>query len=67
MRTLFGREVYIRLSEDGTHFISTVKYGKFFTRTKQLALKCEPAPEGLEDHSLAPVRKRFSYWPVDEG
>lgn len=66
MSTLFGREVYIRLSEDGTHFISTIQYGRFYTKTAEIALHPEPAPEAVDEKSLAPLRKRHSYWPDEE-
>ena len=54
MNRLFGREVYIRLSEDGADFVSTTKYGRFFSRVKKFALDCrhEATPE---DAPQAPV------------
>lgn len=47
MNRLFGQEVYVRLSEDGADFVSTTKYGRFFSRVKKFALDCrdEAAPE----------------------
>jgi hypothetical protein len=66
MNTLFGREVYIRLSEDGTHFVSTTRYGRFYTKTAEFALNCQPAPETVDEKSPVPARKRFSHWASEE-
>ncbi len=59
MKALFRREVSIRLSEDGTAFVSTVKYGGFFSRTTAIPLKIQPLPDSVEDKALVPVRKRI--------
>jgi hypothetical protein len=60
MKTLFRREVYIRLAEDGTAFVSTVKYGGFFSRTIAIPLNRQPLPDSAEDKALVPQRKRSS-------
>jgi len=73
MRTLFEREVYIRLSEDGSHLVSTTRYGRFFTRTAEFdvngEVKCdarvEDARESMDEKSLAPLKKRSSPWLSD--
>ncbi len=41
MSTFFERENYIRLSEDGTHLISTTRYGRFFKRTAEFDVFCD--------------------------
>ena len=38
MNSLFEKQVYVRLSEDGTSFIYTVKYGRFATATREMRL-----------------------------
>ncbi len=63
MKALFRREVTIRLSEDGTAFVSTVKYGRFFSKTTAIPLNRQPLPESVEDKALVPVRKRaYNQW-----
>lgn len=60
MRSLFRREVYIRLSEDGTALVSTVKYGRFFSKTRAIPLSNQPLPEIVDEKALVPVRKKAS-------
>ena len=38
MNTLFKKQIYIRLSKDGTRFFYTVKYGRFAAFTRQTRL-----------------------------
>jgi len=59
VRALFRREVSIRLSEDGTAFLSTVQYGRFFSKTSTIPLKPQSLPEPVEDKALVPARKRI--------
>lgn len=70
MRILFERDVYIRLSEDGTHLISTTRYGRFFRKTAEFDVNCEvnseDARETIDEKSLAPLKKRSSEWMPDE-
>lgn len=73
MRTLFERDVYIRLSEDGTRLISTTTYGRFFSRTAEFDLNGdmndankEDARETVDEKSFAPLKKRSSAGPSDE-
>lgn len=37
MNTLFAGDVYIRLADDNTGFVCTVKYGKFNSRATEFA------------------------------
>jgi len=57
MKALFSREVYIRLSEDGTALLSTVKYGRFYSKTTAIPLTQQPLPETVEDKAQVRVRK----------
>lgn len=66
MRTLFERDVYIRLSEDGTHLISTTRYGRFFRRTAEFDVNGEQAREAVDEKALASLKKRWSDWPSEE-
>jgi hypothetical protein len=66
MGTLFGREVYIRLSENGTSFLSTIEYGRVYRKTTEFPLQSEPMPEVVEQDSLALLRKKVSDWPSGE-
>ena len=38
MNSLFEKQVYVRLSEDGTSFFYTTKYGRFATVTREIRL-----------------------------
>lgn len=38
---VLGRAVYIRLSEDGESFFSTVKYANVYAKTTEFLLRCE--------------------------
>jgi hypothetical protein len=61
MRAFFERDIYIRLSEDGTHFTSTTTLGRFFRRTAEFDVNDAAARETVDEKSLAPLRKRLSY------
>jgi hypothetical protein len=81
MKSLFERNVYIRLAADGTHFISTTAYGRFFTRTAEVdvttgmssdvsagaraGLNAEDERESMDENPLAPLKKRPSHWLSD--
>ncbi len=60
MKSLFRKEVYIRLSEDGTALVSTVKYGRFYSKTSAIPLSNQALPEAVEDKALVPLRKKAS-------
>lgn len=66
MWTLFERDVYIRLSEDGTRLISTTRYGRLFRRTADFDVNGKQARETADEHSFAPLKKRLSSWASDE-
>jgi hypothetical protein len=59
MNGLFAREVYIRLSEDGSHFVCTTAYGRFYTKKAEFALDDPSAAEVVEEKSLVPLRNRL--------
>jgi hypothetical protein len=59
MNGLFSREVYIRLSEDGAHFVCTTEYGRFYTKKAEFALSDAPEPEPAHEKSLVPLRNRL--------
>lgn len=60
MKTLFAKEVSIRLAEDGRKFICTTKYGRFYSKTTEVSLTCQPAPD-TRDETLVPAKKRTIY------
>ena len=39
MKSLFQKQVYIRLSEHGTGLFYTIKYGRFATVTREMRLE----------------------------
>lgn len=66
MNGLFAREVYIRLSEDGAHFVCTTEYGRFYTKKAEFALDGPSEPEAADEKSLVPLRNRlFDRTPED--
>lgn len=78
MRILFERDIYIRLSDDGTHLISTTRYGRFVRRTVKFDMSCAVTGDGSADGTanetretvdekwLAPLKKRSAYWASEE-
>jgi hypothetical protein len=64
MNGIFAREVYIRFSEDGMHFVCTTEYGRFYRKTEEFAFDGpstpESAPELTDDASALLLRKRHS-------
>jgi len=47
----FTKEVFIRL-EGGDAFVSTVKYGCFYSKTKEFDMDWEPSPPALQVSKL---------------
>ena len=66
MNSLFAKQVYIRLSGDGTSFFYTVKYGRFATAKGEIRLSEKAETAGLADlpdgelSRLVPVAARVS-------
>lgn len=60
MNKLFTREVYIRLTDEETGFVCTVKHGKFYAKATEFALHSQPTPEALDETVLVLARKRSS-------
>ena len=66
MNSLFEKQIYVRLSEDGASFFYTVKFGRFATVTREMRLAEKAATPGLAEGSqgaiasLVPVRARFA-------
>jgi len=58
MNGFFGREVYIRLTDNETGLVCTVKYGKFWVKSTAFGLQL--TPEALEEKALVLARKRPS-------
>jgi hypothetical protein len=59
MNTFLEQEVYIRLAEDQTAFVCTVKYGNFSTAT-EFPLKGEPIADVANEKALSFARRRAS-------
>ena len=66
MNSRFEKRVYVHLSEDGTSFIYTVKYGRFTTASREvrLAEKAETSASAEGSHGaipgLVPVAARIA-------
>lgn len=57
MKTIFEQEVYIRLGDDMSSFVCTVKYGGY-TKATEFSLHRQPASEVSDEKSLVLARKR---------
>ena len=66
MNTLFSQEIYIRLTEDNSAFVCTIKRGRFYSKTTEVALNCELVPEPVDEKALVPLKRRSSHWPTEE-
>ncbi len=56
-----AREVFIRL--DGNEaFVGTVKYGRFYSRTKEVTVVCEASPLRLPER--VPLAARYFVPPL---
>ena len=60
MNTLFGGEVYIRLTDDEAGFVCTVKRGQFYVKATEFALDGQPLTSASDEKSLVLARKRSS-------
>ena len=56
MGTLFQKQVCIRLSQDRTGFIYTVRHGRFVTSTDEIRLFDDGQTPALTDHEAIPCR-----------
>jgi hypothetical protein len=58
MKTLFEQEVSIRLTDDASAFVRTVKYGRFFSKSTLFPLKDNRATaSSAEDAPLLVLRR----------
>ena len=55
MNSLFEKQIYVRLSEDGTSFFYSVKFGRFATVTREMRLAEKAATPGLAEGSLGAI------------
>ena len=65
MNAIFGREIYIRLTDDRAGLVCTVKYGRFYTKVNEFALGHQLLPREAEEESMAFLRKRGSHRAVE--
>jgi hypothetical protein len=62
-----AEEVYIRLVDDKSGFVCTVKYGGVYAKATEFALNCPPTPDVLDEKALVLVRKRSQRSASSEG
>jgi len=60
MNTLFTKDVYIRLAEDKSAFVCTTKWGRFFSKMTEFALRCQRTPEPVDQNAPVPLKRRSS-------
>ena len=53
----FDQEVYIRIAEDQTAFVCTIRYGKLYSKVTEFPLKHEPIPDVVDEKALVLARK----------
>lgn len=54
----FQKEVFIRLSNDGTAFACRIRYGKLFSKTTEYVIGERAVPAAAEDTALVLVNRR---------
>jgi len=62
MNTLFAQDIYIRLTEDSSAFVCTIKCGRLFSKTTEFALNCQLVPEPVDEKAFVPMKRRSSRW-----
>ena len=64
MNRLFGRGVYIRLTDGDKNFACTTacttRFGKFFSRTAEFALSEQPVLDAADQHAMVEGKKKPS-------
>ena len=66
MNSLFTKDIYIRLADNNSAFLCTIKRGRFYSKTTEVALNCELVPEPVDEKALVPMKRRSSRWASDE-
>lgn len=66
MNTLFAHDVYIRLAEDNSAFVCTIKSGRFYSTTTEFALNCQLSSEPVDEKAPVPLKRRSSHRPAEE-
>jgi len=66
MNTFFAQDIYIRLAEDSSVFVCTIKRGRFYSKTTEVALNCQLVPEPVDEKALVPMKRRSSRWGSEE-
>ena len=66
MNILLTREVYIRLADDESGFVCTVKYGKRYAQATEFVLDCPPTPGLLDEKVAVLAKKRPLRWAESE-
>lgn len=58
MNNLFAQDIYIRLAEDNSAFVCTIKWGRFSSNTVEFSLNEPVIPEAEEQKAPAPLKRR---------
>jgi hypothetical protein len=53
----FQKEVFIRLSDDGSSFACRTRYGRVYSKTTEFVIDWRTQPDAVEE-ALVPVNKR---------
>lgn len=61
MNNLFAQDIYIRLAEDNSAFICTIKCGRFSSKTIEFSLNEPVMPEAEEARVPAPLKRRHEW------
>jgi len=60
MNKLFAKDIYIRLAEDKSAFVCTTKWGRFFSKIIEFALRCQRTPEPVDEKAPVPLKVRWA-------
>lgn len=53
----FQKEVFIRLSDDGTAFACHIRYGQFYSKTTEFGISKRGIPAAAEDSAIVLVNR----------
>jgi hypothetical protein len=54
----FQKEIFIRLSEDGSAFACRIRYGKLFSKTTEFVIGEKAVPASVEETALVLIHRR---------
>jgi hypothetical protein len=59
MNSLFTKDVYIRLADDNSAFVCTIKRGGLYAKTTEFGLTCLITAEPADENAPVRLKQRF--------